>query len=160
VGESDAHGSVFKWGPFALKPFTYDYLLNSVNIHVFLNRKLPKDFGEAKSEVYGAMKEGRLFIAHDNLYPAKGFRVHFFSSDGSDLYMGEEASFQPGQLVIELPAEGEIRLIRDGHLLRKWRGREAVYQVEEKGVYRVEVYRRLFLFGWRPWIFSNPIYLR
>jgi hypothetical protein len=32
--------------------------------------------------------------------------------------------------------------------------------VKEKGVYRVEVFRRLAFFGWRPWIFTNPIYLR
>jgi hypothetical protein len=160
VGGSDAHGSVYKWGPFALKPFAYDYLLNSINIHIFLSKKLSRDFHEAKAEVYGAMKEGRLFIAHDNLCPARGFRFYFLSSDGSDLYMGEEGNFQPGQLVMELPSEGEIRLVKDGELLQKWRGKEAVYQVNEKGVYRVEVYRRLFFFGWRPWIFSNPIYLR
>jgi hypothetical protein len=160
LGGSDAHGSAFKWGPFALKPFTYEYLLNSINIHIFLSKKLPKDFREAKAEVYGAMREGRLFIAHDNLHPARGFRFYFFSNDGSDLYMGEEGNFQPGQMVIELPSEGEIRLVKDGKLLQKWRGKEAVYQVSEKGVYRVEVYRHLFFFGWRPWIFSNPIYLR
>ena len=34
------------------------------------------------------------------------------------------------------------------------------YRVTEKGVYRIEVYRRVFLFGIRPWIFSNPIFLR
>jgi hypothetical protein len=160
VGGSDAHGSVFKWGPFALKPFAYDYLLNSINIHVFVGKKLPRDLREAKAEVYGAMKEGRLFIAHDNLHPAKGFRFYFYSSDGSDLYMGEEGDFQPGEIVIELPSEGEIRLMKDGKLLQKWRGKEVVYQVTEKGVYRVEVCRHLFFFGWRPWIFSNPIYLR
>jgi hypothetical protein len=160
IGGSDAHGTVIQRKHFAFTPLTYDYLLNSVNIHILLNRKMARDFGEAKNDVYNAMKEGRLFIAHDNLYPAKGFRFHFFSSDGVDLYIGEEDNFQPGQIVVELPSTGEIRLIRDGKLIERWRGRDAVYSVREKGVYRIEVYRHLFFFGWRPWIFSNPIYLR
>lgn len=160
VGGSDAHAAVFTLGQVSFKPLSYEHLLNTINIHILLNKRLPKDFREAKKEVYGAMMEGRLFIAHDDLTPAKGFKLDFISDDGSDLYMGEEGIFHPGDLVIELPREGEIRLVRDGKVVKKWRGMEAVYRVNEKGTYRVEVYRRLWLFGWRPWIFSNPIYLR
>ena len=160
VGGSDAHGTPFKWGPLKLTPFTYDYLLHSITVHVLLKNKLSKTLPEAKQEIYEAMRSGRLFIAHENLSPARGFRFDFASSDGSDLYMGEEASFRPGQFVVELPAEGQVRLIKDGALVEERRGKEAIFSVTEKGVYRVEVYKHVFLFGWRPWIFSNPIYLR
>ena len=161
IGGSDAHASIFAWGPISFKHPSYDYLLNTVNIHVLLKRRLYKgDYEAGKEDVYGAMRAGRLFIAHDNLSPAKGFRFDFISNDGSNLYMGEESPFHPGELVVELPQEGEIRLIKDGRLVETWRGTEAVHRVTEKGVYRVEVYTRLRLFGWRPWIFSNPIYLR
>ena len=160
VGGSDAHGTQFRWGPLRLTPFSYDYLLNSICIHVFLKNKLSRTPEEAKQEIYGAMKGGRLFIAHENLGSARGFRFDFASSDGTDVYMGEEAPIRPGQFVVESPAEGQIRLIKDGVLTDQRRGKEAIFPVNEKGVYRVEVYKRLFLFGWRPWIFSNPIYLR
>ncbi|MFZ7113636.1 MAG: CehA/McbA family metallohydrolase [Desulfatiglandales bacterium] len=160
IGASDAHGSLFTWGPIRFRPFSYDFLLNTINVHVLLNKRIWNDFEAGKEAVYEALKEGRLFIAHDGLCPAKGFRFDFMSTDGSDLVMGEEGTFQKGEFVIELPRPGKIRLIKDGRLTKTWRGREAVYKVREKGVYRVEVYRRIFLFGWRPWIFSNPIYLR
>jgi hypothetical protein len=160
IGGSDAHGTDFKWGPWNIVPFTYEYLLNSITVHIFLKNRLPKVLDEAKKEVYDALKEGRLFIAHDNLCPSRGFRFDFISNDGSDLYMGEEGEFREGSFVIEIPAEGEIRLVKDGQVLNRSRGRETVVEPKEKGVYRVEVYRRLFPFGWRPWIFSNPIYLR
>jgi hypothetical protein len=127
---------------------------------VLLNQKIGKDFKEAKTNIYDAIKEGRLFIANDHLYPAKGFRFYFVSKDGSDILMGEEDLFREGNLIMELPSNGVIRLIKDGVLIAQWQGREAVYQVKEKGVYRLEVYKPLFLFGQRPWIFSNPIYLR
>jgi hypothetical protein len=160
VGGSDAHGTEFKWGPVKLTPFSYDYLLNSICIHVFLKNKLSRIPEEAKQEIYEAMQNGRLFITHENLGKAKGFRFDFMSNDGTDLYMGEEAPFRPGQFVIESPEEGEIRLIKDGVLADQSREKVAIFPVMEKGVYRVEVYKHLFLFGWRPWIFSNPIYLR
>ena len=160
IGGSDAHAFLFKWGSVNFRPLSYEYLLRTINIHILLNKKMPKGFQEAKQEVYGAMKEGRLFIAHDQLCSAKGFRFYFVPDDGSDLVMGEEGHFQPGKLMVELPEKGEIRLFKDGNLEKTWRGTEAVYRVAEKGVYRIEVYRHFFLFGWRPWIFSNPIYLR
>ena len=106
------------------------------------------------------MREGHLFVAHDSLCPAKGFRFDYIADDGSNLFMGEEGNFHGGNLVIELPYPGEIRLLKDGYLLKKWQGMEATFRVTEKGIYRVEVSRRLSFFGWRPWIFSNPIYLR
>ncbi len=160
IGGSDAHGSLFKWGPIHIRPLSYAFLLHALNVHVFLHKKIWKDFAAGKEAIYEALSEGRLFIAHDGLCPARGFRFDFMSSDGSYLVMGEEGTFQKGEIVIEIPADGEIRLIKDGRLEKKWQDREAVFSVKEKGVYRVEVYRRLFLFGWRPWIFSNPIYLR
>ena len=160
IGGSDAHGALLRWGLFHFRPLSYPFLLSTINVHIFLNRRLPLDFGEAKKEVYRALRAGRLFIAHDGLEPARGFRFNFLSQDGTDLMMGEEATFQTGELVIELPADGLIRLIKDGRLEETWQGREALYRVNEKGVYRVEVDRKLRFTGYHPWIYSNPIYLR
>ena len=160
IGGSDAHGAKFRLGPFSFKPLSYDYLLNSINVHIFLNGALPSNFTQAKLDIYNALRQGRLFIAHEMLAPAKGFRFSYFSDDGDALCMGEEGPFKEGVLIIESPQNGEIRLIKNGTLQKRWREQKVSIRVEEKGVYRVEVYHRLFLFGWRPWIFSNPIYLR
>jgi len=160
IGGSDAHGSLLKWGLFHFRPLSYAFLLSTINVHIFLNRRMPREFDEAKKEVYRALRNGRLFIAHDGLEPARGFRFNFLSQDGTDLMMGEEAPFQTGELVIELPAEGAIRLIKDGRLQASWEGRGAIHRVYERGVYRVEVDRKLRFSGYHPWIYTNPIYLR
>jgi hypothetical protein len=160
VGGSDAHGSQFKWGVLRFRPFSYDYLLNSINVHILLHRRLSNDLAEAKAEVYSALGEGRLFIAHEKLAPAMGFRFHYVTEDGFSLTMGEEGQFQRGNIHIEVPLRSEIRLLRDGILHKRWHGKSASCRVVKKGVYRVEVYLHFFLFGLRPWIFSNPIYLR
>lgn len=160
VGGSDAHGSSVKIGPLRLVALTYNYVFQTINIHILLRNKLPKQFEDAKNEIYSAMKSGRLFIANDKLASAKDFRFYFLSEDGSDLIMGEEGPFSRGQLMVELPKFGQIRIIKDGKLSARWKGLEGVYQIVERGVYRVEVFLHLPIFGWRPWIFSNPIYLR
>ncbi|MFC1891980.1 CehA/McbA family metallohydrolase [Thermodesulfobacteriota bacterium] len=160
VGGSDAHGSLFSWGSIRFKPLSYDFMLNSINIHILLNRKIFNDFESAKLDIYEAMREGRLFIAHDALGSSKGFKYYFISDDGSDLVMGEEDQFQPGNLVVELPYNGDMKLIKDGKEIAAKKGAEAVFPVTEKGVYRLEAYRHVTFFGWRPWIFTNPIYLR
>jgi len=160
IGGSDAHGSWFRFGALRLRPLTYEFLLNSINIHILLDRELPKNYSEAKAEVYRATREGLLFVAHERLAPASGFRFHYISEEGYRLTMGEEGPFQHGNIHIETPLKGEIRLLRDGTLHKKWYGKRASCWVGQSGVYRVEVYHHFFLFGRRPWIFSNPIYLR
>lgn len=74
--------------------------------------------------------------------------------------MGEERPFRPGTLFVETPQKGEIRMVRNGRLVARRTGKRFSHAVEKPGVYRVEVYRRAPFFGFRPWIFSNPIYLR
>jgi len=160
VGGSDAHGAVFKWGMLRFRPLTYDLLLNTVNIHLLLNRELPEDFSEARAEVYTAMREGRLFVAHERLAPAKGFRFKYVSDEGLNIIMGGEGEFNPGHIHVRTPRHGEIRLVRDGSLSERIFARKAAFRAEKNGVYRVEVFFYCFPFGWRPWIFSNPVYLR
>ena len=82
------------------------------------------------------------------------------ADDGSSLVIGEEGPFQKGVLLIKTPRRSKIRLIRDGLFAEQWLDSEVSYRLEGRGVYRVEVFYKVHLFGWRPWIFSNPIYLR
>ena len=160
IGGSDAHATDFHWGPIRFKPLTYDLLLNTINVHILLSAKLSSTLAPAKKEIYGALKSGRLFTAHDGLCPAKGFRFDFIADEGPGLAMGGEGAFQKGALMIRTPRAGKIRLIKDGALVEQRLGVETDYRVKEKGVYRVEVFYKIPFFGWRPWIFSNPIYLR
>jgi len=53
-----------------------------------------------------------------------------------------------------------MRIIKDGFIFKKGYGSALTIRIDEGGVYRVEVLRKSRIFGWRPWIFSNPIYLR
>jgi len=97
--------------------------------------------------VYDALRAGRCYIANDQVAPARGFS---FSR------MGEEIPFERGMtLTVRTPEAGHIRLLRDGQQVAVFHGSELHHPVELHGVYRVEATLR-----GRPWIFSNPVYLR
>jgi len=125
-------------------------------VHLLLEGSLSGEFGEAKEQIYGAMKQGQLFIANERVAPAVGFRFSYISESGFNLKMGEEAIFKRGGLFIKTPDKGEIRLLKDGAVLKKWRGKSASYEIEERGVYRVEVYRHLPFLACDPGFFQIP----
>ena len=160
IGGADAHGAEFRWGFIRFTPLSYDVAMRAITVHLVMDERMPAGLEAAKAAIYGAMKRGRLFVAHDRLAPARGFRFYFEPENGGKTGMGEERPFEPGVLHAAAPGSGEIRFIRNGTVVKRCRGRQGELHVAEPGVYRVEVYRRVFPFGDRPWIFSNPVYLR
>jgi hypothetical protein len=160
IGGSDAHGAPFGWGPLRFIPLSYRDGFSAINIHVLLDRPLSKNPLEAGRQIYGAMREGRLHVAHDRLASSQGFRFFLLFTSGKTLGMGEERVFQQGTFFVETPQRAEIRLLRDGVPVARQIGTSISHAADKPGVYRVEVYCRVPFFGLRPWIFSNPIYLR
>ena len=70
--------------------------------------------------------------------------------------MGDEVAFQPGlKLTAALPAPADLTLFRDGQLVDKTIGQVWQVAVTQPGVYRLEASRHT-----KPWIISNPIYIR
>ena len=161
IGGSDAHGSHIKIGFLKLKPLSYRYLLGTINTHILTTSPIKGDLMTDKGIIYDSTRKGNCFIAHDGLSPARGFNFYFNREGNNEkLEMGQEGRFSPGELVVKLPRHGLMRIIKDGSLLKRGYGSGLTIRVDAGGVYRVEVLRKSRIFGWRPWIFSNPIYLR
>ena len=74
--------------------------------------------------------------------------------------MGDEIKFGEKQnLVAHLPVNCHTRLLRNGSVIKESPGNEFEHMAEGPGVYRLEAW--LMIDGEkRPWIYSNPIYLR
>jgi hypothetical protein len=75
--------------------------------------------------------------------------------------MGDEVEPRPGlRLVTELSLPARIRVLRDGaEVASAQRADRLEHAAEQPGVYRVEAWVEI---GGepRPWIYSNPIYVR
>jgi hypothetical protein len=111
-----------------------------------------------ENAIRAALQQGHAFVSHDWMCDATGFS--FVLSVPAPAMMGDEAKVTPGQkLLARFPVPCRIRLIKDGKAIADQEGDHLEYAVAGPGVYRVE--------GWlkldgedRPWIYSNPIYVR
>jgi hypothetical protein len=74
--------------------------------------------------------------------------------------MGDEIPFQNNlNLMARFPVECRIRLVRNGKVIRETSDDTFGFALTEPGVYRIEAWLMLDDEE-RPWIYSNPIYVR
>lgn len=152
-GGVDAHAKPVVPG---VKIFPYRDMFQSIRNHLILEHPFSGNNSEDKALVLQALRKGRCFIALDQPDDSTGFR--FRASIGEkDLKMGDscliaddEAEFQGG-----CPKTACMILMRDGIPCFESEASQWSFKTQLPGVYRVEVWRR-----GRPWIFSNPIYIR
>jgi hypothetical protein len=160
IGGSDAHALHLGIGPISRVIFPYEFHFRGVNTHAILTAPLTGDSNADRKLIYEALGNGRAFVAYDLPASARGFR---FTGQGHDktAYMGEEIPAKGGvTLQAKLPLAAELRLIKDGQVLKKWDRQTACTHITtEPGVYRIEAHRN-YLGKKRGWIYSNPIYVR
>lgn len=135
--------------------------------------------------LYGAYRNGRLYLVYPRVAPAPAFR--FIATEGErQATMGQPFRFQQrARLVVEAPGHSHplIRLLRNGVEVAAAEAERLEWETTEPGAYRVEVFaaqraERLFDLRrglrlpnlgdvirtrrreLRPWILSNPIYVR
>ncbi len=106
-----------------------------------------------------AVKAGQVYVSHDWMGDPSGFDFRV-TGVGRGGVMGDERPWVSGQrLEIRSPLPATIRLIRDGLVEVVSEGESLDHPVTRAGVYRVELW--LPIGGERrPWLYSNPIYLR
>jgi hypothetical protein len=146
---------------FEIKLDPYERSFQIVRNHVLLEKGQPLN----AETLLNALGRGHTFISYDLFGDASGFR--FNAESGAERrIMGDEIALMPGgsaRLSVSVPLSSRVVFFRNGQRLheeREMTQKELV--VNEKGVYRVEVYLdqlKDFL-GERPWIISNPIYVR
>ncbi len=160
IGGSDAHALHLHMGPMRRVVYPYEFHFRAINTHVLIPSPLTGDVATDKRLIYDALAAGHCFVGYDLPLSTRGFA---FNGAGREttVIMGDEIPAKGGvTLQAHLPAFSEMRLLRNGTVIRQVRNAYALsHLTTEPGVYRVEVYRR-FRARKRAWIFSNPIYLR
>lgn len=109
-----------------------------------------------------ALKAGHAYVAHDWMCDPTGFRFVAKGRDGKHVgILGDEVKRADGlTLAAALPVPAHVRLLRHGVEVATSAGKaEVAFAVTEPGAYRLEAW--LELDGEvRPWVFTNPIYVR
>jgi hypothetical protein len=109
-----------------------------------------------------ALKAGHAFVAHDWIGDATGFRFGAADARGNRVaLLGDEVKLAVGlTLTAALPLPAYVRLLRHGREVATAEGTAAFeYAVTAAGAYRLEAWLKLDG-ELRPWIFSNPVYVR
>ncbi|MBS3977648.1 MAG: CehA/McbA family metallohydrolase [Syntrophomonadaceae bacterium] len=160
IGGSDAHAVQVKYGPFKPVIFPYEFLFRCINTHILTGTPLAGNHPNDRQILLTALAQGHCFIAFDYYYPARGFRFQAVNDHQLLSVMGDTCPLSPGvALEVALPYPGEIRLIKNGQLTVVQKGSKAGWRIAEPGVYRVEVWKRVYGLKSMAWIYSNPIYV-
>lgn len=166
IAGNDAHANVgIHFGDSAGKKLLqiqldpYERSFRVVRNHVFVERDKPFD----TETLLAAIRDGHTFFSFDLFCDATGF---FFSAENRDekKIMGDEIGLEDGvRLRVDAPVKCRIVLFKDGQRIMEERDAlSKEFAVREKGAYRVEVYLDQLgaAFQQRPWIITNPIYVR
>ncbi len=152
LGGVDAHARKDPLGIFCV--FPYEFIFKTIRTHIIA----PEFTGRLKDDekiVMDAFRQGHCYISYDWLRDARGFT--FECNGPNDRWiMGDELQFTDGlELNARLPIRTHIRLIQNGNTVLEKERERLDFKVEGPGVFRIEA--RL---NNRPWIYSNPIYIR
>ena len=159
IGGVDAHAhKVNLLGLVEVEVFPYKVLFKSIRTHILAKEKIKtpdkkSSVEKSKRVIYDALENGRCFVSNSYHGDAAGFR--FYAKEGHKTFnMGDSIQLKDKlKLKVILPnIKGTIKLIRNGILIDEVDNLNADFFVDQKGVYRVEVY----LDG-KAWIFSNHI---
>ncbi|OGR93414.1 MAG: hypothetical protein A2992_03615 [Elusimicrobia bacterium RIFCSPLOWO2_01_FULL_59_12] len=159
IGEIDNHATRKRLFGVTKTLFPFDYAFRTIRTHVLLPHAFRGDLANDRAAVLNALRLGQSYVSLDLWNPPRGFQ--FEALDGSQRVTmgGRLARKGPALVEAKLPAPGRIRLIRNGRVIREEYSHSHLERdVELPGVYRLEVDQRV-RGRWRPWIFSNPIWV-
>jgi hypothetical protein len=140
-----------------LDPYQTSFRL--VRLHVLLEQNKPLE----ATTLLEAIRSGHCFIGFDFLGDTSGFSFEAENS-GERKIQGNEILLAPDtRLRLKTPVPSRIVVLKDGVAFFDENGiRSKDLPITERGVYRVEVYLPQLgnLVATKPWIISNPIYVR
>jgi hypothetical protein len=166
IAGADAHANVgFQIGDHTGKRLIgvhldpYERSFSLVRNHVLIEKEKPL----TEETLLAGIKSGHCYIAFDIFGDATGFTFTADNNLGRRI-MGDEIELLDGvRLLVTTPVKSHVRLLKDGQVIRDEDGAaQKEFPVKERGVYRVEVYLTQLgsLVKDKPWIISNPIYVR
>jgi acetyl esterase/lipase len=149
IGANDAHQNQIFQGT-TLDPYAVSF--RNLSTHLLM-----RDLSER--EVRQALHNGHAYVAHDWLCDPTGFAFSAVNNLGV-FPMGDGAPMVGTTRVVAVaPLPAKLRLIHQGKVIEENTGTNLTYAAKDPGAYRLEAW--LTVDGEdRPWIYSNPVYLK
>ncbi|GEM_PF-214474 len=149
IGANDSHqNQIFKGVTFD----PYEVSFRNLSTHI-LAREL------TEHSIRESLREGRAYVSHDWLCDPTGFA--FGAANNLGVFtMGDSVPLLGTTRVVALtPLAAHLKLFHNGTLAEERVGTNLTFTAKASGAYRLEAW--LTVDGEeRPWIYSNPVYLR
>jgi hypothetical protein len=143
---------------------SYESMFKILRVYVKTGGPFETDAHGAARTVIGALRDGNFFNVIESIAPANGFEAFFLGASGNRVEMGGASEESKGMLSLRMPFGFKTTVIikKDGKNWRRIeseRERNPIAEVDEPGVYVIEVYARDNKFNRLPWILTNPFFL-
>ena len=160
IGEIDNHAHRRSLFGLTREIFPFAFAFRMIRTHVLLERPLAQDAQKDEQTILGALRQGQSYVSLDMWKDPTGFSFTIFDEEKKAWPGGQMTRRGPALLEARLPSAGKIRLLRDGRVVKEEVRRSALqWDVDLPGVYRMEAQQ--YISGrWRPWIYSNPIWVK
>ena len=158
IGELDNHASTKKVFGISFVAFPFHRALKFISTHILARNPFIGDSKQDINQVYHSLLNGCCYFSLDYFHKANGFQF-LIEQEKQEFYMGDCLRFsRNAQLTVSCPIPALIRIIRNGRELSNSISARLSIPVEEPGVYRTEAYLKSYG-KYRPWIYSNPIFV-
>ncbi|MDQ7779533.1 MAG: polyprenyl diphosphate synthase [Planctomycetota bacterium] len=161
VGEVDNHAEHRKALGRDVTVFPYELAFKTIRMHLLLDAPFDKvtDQGGTDADtkrVLAALRDGRSYIAFDFDHDSRGLELCVVAGE-KKAGIGDEVRFRPGMTAeFELPVRARVRVLLNGAVIwEKDNTNRGAVMIPAPGALRLEAFH-----GPRPWIMSNPIYVR
>ncbi len=159
IGELDNHASTKKLFGIPFIAFPFEKAFRFIRTHVLTYAPFTGQNEHDRQLIFESLLSGRCYFALEYFHEAKSF-LYSITHNGQFYTMGDSFTLESdAQLSASFPAKAHIRLIRNGQEHLTATAKEVCVRIRKPGVYRIE--GRLRIGGKiRPWIFSNPIFVK
>ncbi|MGV8057753.1 MAG: PHP domain-containing protein [Smithellaceae bacterium] len=159
IGELDNHGSIKRIAGIKIAAFSFNRAFKFIRTHICTQEPLSGNSQKDISLLFNSLRSGSCYVAMEYFQSSQGFSFCIIQNN-KEYTMGDSVILaDKAQIYISLPALALVRIISNGMLLHEITSKEILQPVKEKGIYRVEAYLKRYG-KYRPWIFSNPIFVK
>ena len=158
IAESDNHETLKRFMGFTFPVFPFRKAFRFLKTHILTRMPFSGEEMQDKNLLLDALRRGNVYVAQESFHPSKGFTLTVKEKE-REATMGDIFLLdQNARLSVMIPATGHIRVVKDGSLFHEEIGQSTSCSICQPGIYRIEVSVRCYG-KYRPWIFSNPVYV-
>jgi hypothetical protein len=161
----DAHAKLPISKKIQLNFPTYKSMFEIMTVYAKIQQELDTDADQAAGTIISSLRKGNFFNVIEGIAPANGFDAFFIEKNsGKRIEMGGSSGDKQGKLVILLPFDFEtnVFIFKNGIKYERKANKQKKQleiDVNEPGVYRVEIYVPGNTFDELPWIMTNPFFV-